>query len=223
MPEKVLVNLATGLEDPERVMIAFLVCTAALAKGDAVAMFLTKDAVRLALPGHAEGIACDGCPPLKRLFGQYAEGGGELIVCPICFDARGLDQSALSRTRGWAEPHRCSTRYPRETAEQLLDPADDRRPPSGVDVGRELSATSGSECRARVMGAWHHAMQCSGAVGRPAPLRNPASTRRGTAGSECRDPSLAYRPRRRRRPARSACAPGARAVRPSAPCRRPSS
>jgi len=95
MAKKTVVNLVTGLEDPERVTIAFLVATAALAKGNAVAMFLTKDAVRLALPGHAEGIACDGCPPLERLFGQYADGGGELIVCPVCFNARRLDESAL--------------------------------------------------------------------------------------------------------------------------------
>jgi predicted peroxiredoxin len=92
---KTLVNLATGLEDPERVTVAFLVGTAALTKGNAVAMFLTKDAVRLALPGHAAGTACDGCPPLERLFQQYAEGGGELIVCPICLNARRLDESAL--------------------------------------------------------------------------------------------------------------------------------
>ena len=33
-------------------------------------------------------MACDGCPPLERLFAQYAEGGGELLVCPICFNSR---------------------------------------------------------------------------------------------------------------------------------------
>jgi hypothetical protein len=26
-------------------------------------MFLTKEAVRLGLPGYADGVACDGCPP----------------------------------------------------------------------------------------------------------------------------------------------------------------
>jgi predicted peroxiredoxin len=95
MAEKIVVNLATGLEDPERVTIAFLVGSAAVARGKTVAMFLTKDAVRLALPGQAEGIACDGCPPLERLFAQYAEGGGTLITCPICFNARQLDESAM--------------------------------------------------------------------------------------------------------------------------------
>ena len=92
---KVVVNLATGLEDPERVTVAFLVGGAAVEQGKQVTMFLTKEAVRLALPGVAEAVACDGCPPLSRLFQQYADGGGELLVCPICFSARKLDDANL--------------------------------------------------------------------------------------------------------------------------------
>ena len=80
MSSKVVINLATGLEDAERVTVAFLVGGAAAAKGKQVAMFLTKEAVRLGLPGHADAVACDGCPPLARLFEQYAEAGGELLV-----------------------------------------------------------------------------------------------------------------------------------------------
>jgi predicted peroxiredoxin len=93
---KVVINLATGLEDAERVIVAFLVATAALDQGKQVAMFLTKEAVRLALPGYAEAVACDGCPPLSRLLEQYADGGGELLVCPICFSARKLDEAQLT-------------------------------------------------------------------------------------------------------------------------------
>jgi predicted peroxiredoxin len=92
---KVVINLATGLEDGERVTVAFLVGCAALEQGKRVAMFLTKEAVRLGLPGYSEAVACDGCPPLSRLFEQYASGGGELLVCPICFSARKLDDSSL--------------------------------------------------------------------------------------------------------------------------------
>lgn len=95
MADKVLINLATGLEDAERVTIAFLVGGAALERGGTVAMWLTKEAVRLALPGHALGVACDGCPPLPRLFEQFAKGGGQLLVCPICFNARELDQASM--------------------------------------------------------------------------------------------------------------------------------
>ena len=93
--DKVVINLATGLEDPERVTVALLVGGAAVQKGKQVAMFLTKEAVRLALPGVAEGVACETCPPLASLYAQYAEGGGELLVCPYCFDARGLNADEL--------------------------------------------------------------------------------------------------------------------------------
>jgi predicted peroxiredoxin len=95
MAEKVLVNLATGLEDAERVTVAFLVAGAALERGQQAAIWCTKEAVRLALPGHADGVACDGCPPLARLFEQYAAAGGQLFVCPICFKSRKLDEAQL--------------------------------------------------------------------------------------------------------------------------------
>jgi predicted peroxiredoxin len=94
--DKVLINLTTGLEDPERVTVALLVATAAVSAGKRVAIWLTKEAVRLALPGFAEAVACDGCPPLARLFGQYADGGGELLVCPICSNARKLSEEDLA-------------------------------------------------------------------------------------------------------------------------------
>jgi predicted peroxiredoxin len=92
---KVVINLATGLDDGERVTVAFLVGGAALEQGKEVAMFLTKEAVRLALPGVADAVVCEGCPPLARLFAQYASGGGELLVCPICFNAKKLDEGQL--------------------------------------------------------------------------------------------------------------------------------
>ena len=96
MADKVLINLATGLEDPERVTVAFLVGGAGVAQGKKVAMFLTKEAVRLVIPGHAQGVACDGCPPLAKLYDQFAEAGGELLACPICLNARQIDQETMA-------------------------------------------------------------------------------------------------------------------------------
>lgn len=97
MPDstKVVINLATGLDDGERVTVALLVGVAALEQGKQVTMFLTKEAVRLALPGYGETVACDGCPPIPRLLGQFVSGGGELLVCPVCFNARKLNENEL--------------------------------------------------------------------------------------------------------------------------------
>jgi len=97
MPQtaKVVINLATGLEDGERVTVALLVGGAALEHGKQVTIFLTKEAVRLAVPGYGEAIACDGCPPVPRLLEQYAERGGQLLVCPVCFNARRLNENEL--------------------------------------------------------------------------------------------------------------------------------
>src|SRR6185312_10787349 len=60
MAGKVLVSLTTGMEDPEQVTLAFLVATAGLEQGKTVVIWATKEAVRLGLPGVAQGEACDG-------------------------------------------------------------------------------------------------------------------------------------------------------------------
>jgi predicted peroxiredoxin len=93
MADKVLINLATGMEDGERVLVAFLVATAAVDQGKQVVVWATKDAVRLGLPGEMQGVVCKDCPPLERLLSQFAEGGGELWLCPICLTARDLQDA----------------------------------------------------------------------------------------------------------------------------------
>lgn len=92
---KVVINLTTGAEDAEKVTIALLVATAGLEAGKQVVMFVTKEAVRLGLPGYADAIKAAEAPPVSRLFQQFADGGGELYVCPICFKVRELDEQAL--------------------------------------------------------------------------------------------------------------------------------
>jgi predicted peroxiredoxin len=81
------------------VTVALLVGNAAAEQGKQVVMFLTKEAVRLAVPGVAEVVACDGCPPLSRLDQQFAENGGELPVCPICLTARKISEEFVGNAR----------------------------------------------------------------------------------------------------------------------------
>jgi predicted peroxiredoxin len=95
MANKAVVSLTTGLEDPEKVMVAFLVAVGAAEKGRETMMFLTKEAVRLAVNGVATGVPCDGCPSIPSLLERYASAGGKYLVCPICFDAKALDKGDL--------------------------------------------------------------------------------------------------------------------------------
>jgi predicted peroxiredoxin len=89
------VSLTTGLEDPERVTVALLVAVGAAEGGRDCLMFLTKEAVRLTVVGVATGVACDGCPSIPDLMGRYVAAGGEYLVCPICYNARGLADASL--------------------------------------------------------------------------------------------------------------------------------
>ena len=95
MTSKALISLSTGLEDAEKVTVAFLVAVGAAETGRPTLMFLTKEAVRLALDGVATGVACDGCPSLPDLMKRYQAAGGRYYVCPVCFNAKKLDDGQL--------------------------------------------------------------------------------------------------------------------------------
>ena len=91
MSNKAVISLTTGLEDSEKVTVAFLVAVGAAEKGRPTLMFL----VRLAIPGFAHAVACEGCPPLTDLMDRYEKAGGSFLVCPICFDACKIDKGNL--------------------------------------------------------------------------------------------------------------------------------
>ena len=92
---KSVISLSTGLEDAEKVTVAFLVAVGAAETGRDTMVFLTKEAVRLAVPGVAVGTACEGCPSLTDLMTRFEAAGGTYYVCPICFNAKQLDASEL--------------------------------------------------------------------------------------------------------------------------------
>lgn len=92
---RVAISLTTGLEDPEKVSVALLVAVGAVETGRDTLMFLTKEGVRLATDGAAVGTACAECPSIPDLMERYQAGGGEFLVCPICFNSRNLDADTL--------------------------------------------------------------------------------------------------------------------------------
>lgn len=93
--ERVVVSCTHGEEEADRVLVAYLVAIASLDQGKEVVMFLTGEAVRLALPGYADAIRADKEPPVSRLHAHFAEKGGRFYVCPICFKERDLDEAGL--------------------------------------------------------------------------------------------------------------------------------
>ena len=90
---KVVINLTSGPEDPESSTIAYLVGTAAQTAGHDVLFFMTKEAVRFGLVGGAEAVEAADRPRLADLAHQFAERGGEIYLCPVCFTSRGLDEN----------------------------------------------------------------------------------------------------------------------------------
>lgn len=95
MANRAVISLTTGLEDTERVTVAFLVAVGAAETGRETMMFLTKEAVRLVVDGMAVGVSCDGCPSLADLLARYRAAGGRYYVCPICFHAKALSAETL--------------------------------------------------------------------------------------------------------------------------------
>lgn len=92
---RVIVSCSSGEENPDGVVVSYLTAGAALDQGKEVVMWLTSDAVRLAIRGYADRIRVDKDPPVQRVHAQFIENGGKFYVCPICFNERDLDDGEL--------------------------------------------------------------------------------------------------------------------------------
>ncbi len=89
-----VVKCTSGVEAPERCAQAFTVAATALAAGAQVSLWLTGDAIWLAVPGRAEEFTLPHSAPLADLRDAVlAE--GRLTVCTQCAARRDLDQDDL--------------------------------------------------------------------------------------------------------------------------------
>lgn len=90
MNRSLVVKLTHGVgEGPERVAQAFTVAATAVSLGTEVSMWLTGDAVELALPGAAESFVLPESTPLAQLR-DIVVSGAQLIVCTQCAARRGI-------------------------------------------------------------------------------------------------------------------------------------
>ena len=90
---KVLICLNHGAEEPENVLISYLVGVEALRAGKQSVMFLTKDAIHVATPGFADKIGVPGAPSVAALHEEYISTGGRFFACPVCVKVREMQNA----------------------------------------------------------------------------------------------------------------------------------
>jgi len=90
-----VVSLTHATEDPDRATVAFVVANAALGSDQDTVVFLSTEAVRLAIKGAADDVAEEGFAKLTDLMTNFAEAGGKIYTCAPCFKKRGLDENEL--------------------------------------------------------------------------------------------------------------------------------
>ena len=96
--DKVIIGLTHGLDDPESVLISYLMGVEALRKGKSVLMWLTKDGVNVATAGFAEQVEVPGAPAVLDLHKEYVEAGGRFYACPVCVKTRGMADASWVET-----------------------------------------------------------------------------------------------------------------------------
>ena len=95
MSKKFCVSLTYAKNDTDKATVAFVVANAALGSDQETLVFLSTEAVRLAVKGYADDMHEEGFAPLKQLMDNYLAAGGQLFVCSPCFKKRGLDEAQL--------------------------------------------------------------------------------------------------------------------------------
>jgi len=92
---KICVSLTHAKNDTDKATVAFVVANASVASGQETLVFLSTEAVRLAVRGYADDIREEGFAPLAELLANFVKAGGKIFVCSPCFKKRGLDEAVL--------------------------------------------------------------------------------------------------------------------------------
>ncbi len=91
--DKVVIGQTHGTNDPEAVLIGYLLGVEALRAGKQALMWLTKDGVHLATVGYSDAIEIPDAPSIAALHAEYIELGGRFYACPVCVKKRGLQDA----------------------------------------------------------------------------------------------------------------------------------
>ena len=94
MARRLVVNATSGTDAPERCAQAFTVSSVAALSGVRVSLWLTGEAVRLAVPGRAAAFVLPHSAPLDGLLADVLA-AGQVTVCTQCAARRSLTADDL--------------------------------------------------------------------------------------------------------------------------------
>jgi uncharacterized protein len=95
--DKVVIGQTHGEDDPESVLIGYLLGVEALRAGKEALMWLTKDGVLIATDGYAAKVQTAAGPSVAELHDEYVERGGRFFACPVCVKARSLEGASWTK------------------------------------------------------------------------------------------------------------------------------
>jgi predicted peroxiredoxin len=95
MAGKLCVSITNAKNDLDRATVGFVVANAAVASSQETLVFLSTEAVRLAVRGYADGLQEAGFAPIAELIASFTKAGGKILVCSPCMKKRGLDAEPL--------------------------------------------------------------------------------------------------------------------------------
>jgi predicted peroxiredoxin len=98
---KVLIHLTTGLENPTKAALAFLMAKTGLEEGHTVTMFLAGDAVSLLRTESVESVVGIGTGALSAHVAAIKTSAAEVYYSALSAKARGIthDQLALDKAQ----------------------------------------------------------------------------------------------------------------------------
>jgi predicted peroxiredoxin len=91
--DKVVIGQTHGDDDPEAVLIGYLMGVEALRAGKEALMWLTKDGVHIATDGYVDGVNVPDAPAIPDLHAEFIERGGRFYACPVCVKTHGLQDA----------------------------------------------------------------------------------------------------------------------------------
>lgn len=92
----------TGFDaEPDRTAGPLVLANAAAAAGSDVLVWLTHEAVKLAIGNNADAVTPKSFPPLGQLLKNYREAGGRIGICPPCGKTHGVTEENMLPNAGW--------------------------------------------------------------------------------------------------------------------------